>query len=127
MDRDLTIMIYGAIMGVVGSVISSLVSTMFQFWLARREEERKQAAAQARQLRQIHLPSDEDVIRINAQHSQEGQAETPRKAAETGSMVLSSFLGGVLVYRTSDPLLGFAFTACLGYLLTRRVIRRLRR
>ena len=127
MDRDLTIMIYGAIMGVVGSIISSLTSTIFQFWLARREEQRKQTETQSRQLRQIHLPTDEEVIRINAQHSNENESEAPRKAAETGSLVLSSFLGGVLVYRTNDPRLGFTFMACLSYLLTKRVLRRFRR
>ena len=42
LDQDLTIMIYGAIMGVVGSILTSLVTTIFQFWLERREHERRQ-------------------------------------------------------------------------------------
>jgi hypothetical protein len=127
MNRDLTIMIYGAIMGVVGSIISSLISTIFQFWLARREYERNQNEEQSRQLRHIHIPTDEEIIIINAQHSNENESESPRKTAEAGSLVLSSFVGGVLVYQTNDPMLGFTFTACLGYLLTKRAIRWLRR
>ena len=126
MDRDLTIMIYGAIMGVAGSIISSLVSTIFQFWLARREEQRKQSEEHSKQLRRIHLPTDQEVIMINSQHSGENEPESPRKAAEAGSLVLSVFVGSLLVYRTSDPMLGFAFTAFLGYLMTRRVISFLR-
>jgi predicted PurR-regulated permease PerM len=127
MDRDLTIMIYGAIMGVAGSIISSLISTVFQFWLARREYERKQNEEQSRQLRHIHLPTDEEIIIINAQRSGENESESSRKTAEAGSLVLSSFVGGLLVYQTNDPLLGFAFSACLSYLLTKRAIRWLRR
>ena len=41
MDRDLTIMIYGALMGVASSIVTSLVTTTFQFWLTRREYERR--------------------------------------------------------------------------------------
>jgi hypothetical protein len=41
-------------------------------------------------------------------------------------MVLSTFVGGVLVYQTNDPMLGFAFTSMLGFLMTTRVIRALR-
>jgi len=126
MDRDLTIMIYGAIMGVAGSIISSLVSTIFQFWLARREDERKQREAQRKPLRHIHLPTDEEVMIINSHRSSENEIESPRKAAEAGSLVLSVFVGSLLVYRTSDPMLGFAFTAFLGYLATQRVFRFLR-
>ena len=127
MDRDLTIMIYGAIMGVAGSIISSLISTIFQFWLARRESERKQNEEQSRQLRHIHLPSDEEIIIIKAQHSAEIESESSRKTAEAGSLVLSSFVGGLLVHQTNDLLLGFAFSACLSYLLMKRAIRWLTR
>ncbi len=127
MDHDLTIMIYGAIMGVVGSIISSLVSTIFQFWLGRRENERKQSEDQNRQLRHIHRPTDEEVTLINAHRSNENDSESSHKAAQAGSLALSSFVGGVLVYQSNDPLLGFAFTTCLGYLLTKRAIRWLRR
>ncbi len=126
MDHDLTIMIYGAIMGVVGIILSSLVTTLFQFWLARRENERKQIEEVHRQLRHIHLPTDEEVIVINA-GEQRGRLPAPqRKAAETGSVVLSVFLGSLLVYQTDDTRLAFLFAALLGFLVTRRVIRYLR-
>ena len=39
MERDLLIMIYGAIMGVVGSIVTSIVTAIFHFWLDRREYE----------------------------------------------------------------------------------------
>ena len=127
MDRDLTIMIYGAIMGVVGSILSSLISMIFQFWLARREDERKQSEAQSKQLRHIHLPTDEEVIMINSSRSSGNEPEAPRKAAEAGSLLLSTFVGGVLVYKTNDLLLGFAFSASLGFLLMNRIIRSIKR
>jgi predicted PurR-regulated permease PerM len=122
MDRDLTIMIYGAIMGVVGSILTSIVTTMFQFWLARREHERKQSEERSRQLRYIHLPTDEEVILINSSRQNESSPELQRKTAETGSVVLSVFIGGVLVYQTNDPMLAFSFAALLGFLVTRRAI-----
>lgn len=127
MDRDLTIMIYGAIMGVVGSILSTFVTTIFQFWLARREEERRQRAEQSRQLRHIHLPSDEEVMMINASRSEENESDLKRKAAETGSVVVSVCVGGALVYQTNDPMLGFTFAAFLGFLMTNRLIRALKR
>jgi hypothetical protein len=125
MDRDLTIMIYGAIMGVVGSILTSIVTTIFQFWLARREDERKQSQERSRQLRYIHLPTDEEVILINASRQNDNSPELQRKAAETGSVVLSVFIGGVLVYQTNDAMLVFSFAALIGFLVTRRVIRAL--
>ncbi len=126
MDHDLTIMIYGAIMGVVGSILSSLVTTLFQFWLARRESERKQIEEVHRQLRHIHLPTDEEVIVINAGHPNGGLPAPQRKAAETGSVVLSVFIGSLLVYQTDDSRLAFTFAALLGFLVTNRLIRHLR-
>jgi hypothetical protein len=39
MDHDLTLMIHGALMGVLGSILTSLVTVTFQYWLARRESE----------------------------------------------------------------------------------------
>jgi hypothetical protein len=125
MDRDLTIMIYGAIMGVVGSILTSIVTTIFQFWLARRENERKQSEERSRQLRYIHLPTDEEVIIINASRQNDHSPELQRKAAETGSVVLSVFIGGVLVYQTNDSMLTFSFAALLGFLTTRRAIKAL--
>jgi len=120
MDHDLTIMIYGAIMGVVGSVLSSIVTALFQLWLARREDERRRSEDRSRQ---IHLPTDEDVININASRDHEETPEGQRKAAEAGSLALSAFVGGLMVYRTHDSMLGFAFTFMLSFLLTKRLIR----
>lgn len=122
MDHDLTIMIYGAIMGVVGSILTSIITTIFHFWLDRREYERRRDAERSRQLRQIHLPTEEEIILINSQREPEEQ----RKTAEAGSLALSAFVGGFMVYQTHDPMLGFAFTFMLGFLLTNRVTRRLR-
>jgi hypothetical protein len=126
MDHDLTVMIYGAIMGVVGSILTSIVTTIFHFWLERREYERRQKQERSRQLRYIHLPTDEEIVVINASRAQEQLPEGQRKAAETGSIALSVFVGGIMVYQTHDPMLGFAFAFMLGFLLTNRLIKALR-
>lgn len=125
MDRDLTIMIYGALMGVAGSILTSIVTTVFQLWLARREDERKAREARYRQLRHIHLPSDEDVIRINANRDGEEFAEDARKTAGVSSLALSIFVGSLLVYQTNDAMLEFTFSAMLGFLATNRLKRAL--
>lgn len=127
MDRDLTIMIYGALMGVAGSILTSIVTTIFQLWLARRDEERKERQARYRQLRQIHLPSDEEVIRINANRNTEEIPEDSRKATGVGSLALSIFVGSLLVYQTNDAMLEFTFSAMLGFLATSRLKRSLGR
>ena len=126
MDHDLTIMIYGAIMGVVGSILSSIVTAMFQLWLARREDKRRQSAERSRQLTLIHLPTDEEVIKINASRDPEHGPEGQSRAAQAGSIALSAFVGGLLVYETRDSMLGFAFAAMLSFLVTNRLIRGLR-
>ena len=127
MDRDLIMMIYGALMGILSSIVTSLVTTSFQFWLARREYERKLREEQERKLRQIYLPTDEEVIAFISHDQIVSQPETSHKAAEAGSIILSIILGSVLVYQTNDPILGFTFTAILGFLLTNRVLRFLKR
>lgn len=43
MERDLLVMIYGAIMGVLGSLVTSIVTALFHFWLERREYERRKS------------------------------------------------------------------------------------
>jgi hypothetical protein len=126
MDHDLTIMIYGAIMGVAGSILSSIVTAIFQLWLVRREDKRKQREERSRQLRLIHLPTDEDVIRINASREQGDDPDRQSKVTQAGSIALSAFVGGLLVYQTGDSMLGFAFAATLGFLLTNRLIWTLR-
>ena len=127
MDHDLTVMIYGAIMGVVGSILTSIVTTIFHFWLERREHERRQNEERSRQLRHIHLPTDEEIIIINSSRDQEPTPEGQRKTAEAGSIAVSVFVGGIMVYQTHDPMLGFAFTFMLGFLITNRLIRAFRR
>jgi hypothetical protein len=127
MDHDLTVMIYGAIMGVVASILTSIVTTIFHFWLERREHERRQNEERSRQLRHIHLPTDEEIIIINSSRAQEQLPEGQRKTAEPGSIALSVFVSGIMVYQTHDPMLGFAFTFMLSFLLTNRLSRAFRR
>jgi predicted PurR-regulated permease PerM len=122
MERDLLIMIYGAIMGVVGSIVTSIVTAIFHFWLDRREFERRKSEEHRQQLQKIYLPSEEEVISINAEYRNEQQPqETARSAAEAGSLVISVILSSAAVYQTRDPMLGFSFGACLGFLVTRRI------
>jgi len=127
MERDLLVMIYGAIMGVVGTIVTSLVTAIFQLWLERHEYERRQAEEHHRQLKQIHLPTDEEVRLINSDHQNEHGPETTRAAAEAGSIMLSLILCSAAVYTTRDPILGFSFGACLGFLITRRITTAIKR
>lgn len=122
MERDFLIMIYGAIMGVVGSIVTSIVTVVFQMWLERREYERRQAEEHRRQLRQIHIPTNEEILMLNAEPSGEHPPETARTAAEAGSILVSILISSAAVYNTKDPILGFAFGACLGFLLARHLI-----
>ena len=127
MERDLLFMIYGAIMGVVGSIVTSIVTAVFHLWLERHEYERRQNEEYYRQLRQIHLPTDEEVMMINSDRENEHPPEVARTAAEAGSLLISIILSSAAVYNTRDPYLGFAFGACLGFLATQRITRALKR
>ena len=127
MERDLIVMIYGAIMGVVGSIITSIVTAFFHFWLERREYERRKIEERQRQLKQIYLPTDEEVRTIYLEHQEEQHAEPARTLAGAGSLLVSVLLSSLTVYQTHDPRLAFLFGACLGYLLTNRVIRTFKR
>lgn len=127
MDRDLVMMIYGAIMGVMSSIITTLVTSIFQYWLARHEYERRQKEEQEKQLRHIYLPTDSEVIIINSRHLEETEADSPRIPAQTGSLVISVAVSSFLVYRTNNPILSLAFATLLGFLLTNRIIRLIKR
>lgn len=127
MERDLMVMIYGAIMGVVGSIVTSIITALFQLWLERREFERRQSQQRQRRLHQIHLPTDEEVRMINAQRQVESSPESARTLAEAGSVILSILLSSLVVYQVREPLLGFAFGALLGFLATHRLIQALTR
>jgi len=123
MQSDLLVMIYGAIMGVVGSIVTSIVTALFHFWLDRREHEKRLAEERERQLKQIHLPTDEEIRMINADRNAEQAPETLRTLAETGSVIFSMILSSAAVYQVRDPRLGFAFGACVGFLVTKRVTK----
>jgi predicted PurR-regulated permease PerM len=127
MERDVVVMIYGAIMGVVGSILTSILTALFQLWLDRREYRRRQTEEHDRRLRQIHLPTDEDVRLISQEHQNEQSPETARTSASAGAVLLSLMISSTLVFQTRDPFLGFSFAAALGFLFTRRLTRYLRR
>ena len=82
MAHDLLIMIYGAIIGVVGSIVTSMVTAIFHFWLDRREYERRRSEEHQRQRSQIYLPTDEEVMTINSDIQNEHAPEAARTAAE---------------------------------------------
>jgi hypothetical protein len=117
------VMIYGAIMGVIGSILTSIVTAIFQFWLQRRESEHRQTQDRQRQLRQIHLPTDEEVRKINAEHHGERPTEPAHTLAEAGSVLIPVLLSSLVVYQAKDPMLGFGFGALLGFLLMNRIVR----
>lgn len=127
MENDLVVMIYGALMGVVGSIITSIVTAIFQSWMERREFERRRSERHDSRLRQIQLPTDEEIRRINAEHLNEQSPEGARTAAEAGAVLLSILLSSTVVYHARDPLLGFAFGASLGFLGAQRLKRHFRR
>lgn len=123
MERDLLFMIYGAIMGVVGSIVTSIVSALFHLWLDRREYQRRQTEEHDRQLRRIHIPTDEEILLLASDQQPEHPSEAARTAAEAGSILISVLLSSAAVYQTRDPMLSFAFGACIGFLATRRITR----
>jgi hypothetical protein len=57
MDHDLLMMIYGAVIGVG----SSLVTTIFQTWLERREYERRKREDRERMKIKIHIATPEEI------------------------------------------------------------------
>jgi hypothetical protein len=69
------------------------------------------------------LPTDEEVLSINAEYQNENPPEVARSAAETASLLISLILSSTAVYQTRDLVLGFTFGACLGFLATRRLLR----
>lgn len=130
MDRDVLLMIYGALMGVASSIITSLVTFMLQLWLERREYERRQNEERKKKIQQIYLPTNEEVEAINLGRENGKRPEVPQRTNEAGSLVLSiiSVIAcSLLAFQMNSPALSFAFTAILSFFLTNRIIRFLRR
>ena len=60
MDHDLLMIIYGALIGLGSSVIT----TLFQSWLNRREHERQRRLEKKREQQQIRTPTMEELVAI---------------------------------------------------------------
>lgn len=130
MDRDVLLLIYGALIGVASSITTSLITFMVQLWLERREYERRQAEEHKKQIGQIHLPTKKEIEEINLHRENGHQPELPRRTNEVGSLVLSliSMIAcGLLAFQMNSPTLSFLFPAIFGFLMTNRLIRLLRR
>lgn len=127
MDHDLLMMLYGALIGAVSRVASSMVESAFQLWLERRDQERRQIEEHDRQASQIYLPTAEEVQAITSHHYQEDQAAAQRKAVGTGSILLSVVGGGFLIHQAREPVLSLGFAALVSYLLTNGLIKRLKK
>ena len=127
MDHDLMMMLYGALIGAVSRVITSLLESTFQQWMEHREQERQANEEQIKRTTQIYLPTAEEVRAITTNRYQESQATTPRKKVGTGSILLSVVGSGFLVHQAREPILSLGFAAAVSYLLTNSLLKRLRR
>src|SRR5918996_991810 len=114
MDREVLLMIYGALIGVASSIFTSLVTFMVQLWFERREYERRQNEERMKQIHQIYLPTNEEVEAINLRRENGKQPEVPHRTNEAGSLVLSiiSVIAcSLLAFQMNSPTLSLAFTA----------------
>ena len=130
MDRDVLLLIYGALIGVASSILTSLVTFMIQMWFERREYERRQSEEHQKQIRQIYLPTNKEVEEINLQRENRDQQELPHRTSEAGFLMLaiiSMLACGLLAFKVNSPTFSFAFTAVLGFLFTNRILKLLRR
>lgn len=130
MDRDVLLMIYGAVIGVASSILTSLVTFMIQLWFERREYERRQNEEHKKHIGQIHLPTHKEIEEINLRRENGQQPELPHRVNEVGSLVLSlisMITCGLLAFQMNSPTFSFAFTAILAFLITNRIIRLLKR
>ncbi len=132
MDHDLLMMIYGAVIGVG----SSLVTTLFQHWLDRREHERRRKEEQKKTLQQIYIPTTSEIIEISKVG--DGSTIAAGRGAKATSVVvplikLSILVGailllicsglGYLIYWIDNPILYLAGSAGIGFALTYVTIR----
>ena len=127
MDHDLLMMLYGALVGAGSRVISDMVMSVFQLWLERRDQERRENQEHLRQATQIYLPTAEEVRAITSHRYQEHQATTPRQTIGTGSVVLSVVGGGFLIYQTREPMLCLCFGAVISFLVTNNLLQRIKK
>jgi hypothetical protein len=102
MERDLMVMIYGAMMGVVGSILTSIVTAVFQLWLERELIDGNRWNEIASSSKSICPPMKKSGSSI--QNDQ--QPEPTRTLAEAGSVLISVLLSSLVVYQTKDPRLG---------------------
>ena len=61
MDRDLMMIIYGAVIGVG----SSIITTLFQHWLERREYERRRREEEKRKKTGVYIPTTEELEKFS--------------------------------------------------------------
>ena len=127
MDHDLLMMLYGALVGAGSRVASDMVMSVFQLWLERRDQERRESEEHVRQVTQIYLPTAEEVRAITSHRYQDNQAAAPHGVVGTGSIVLSVVGGGFLIYQAREPMLSLYFGAMISFMLTNSLLKRIKK
>jgi len=130
MDHDLLMMIYGAVIGIGSSVIT----TLFQSWLSRRERVRQLKEEQGNKLQQIYLPTTQEVEQY-AKGERIAQAAGGKASANKTSVTLFGvpsyyfWISGMitllicssivfLVHWIDNPVLYLIVAASVGFALT---------
>ena len=87
MDRDLLMVNYGALIGLG----SSIITTLFQSWIKRREQERQRKEAKRRELQSIQIPSTQELIAIrNGEFAKENGRVIIKRVAEAPPEIIPS-------------------------------------
>ena len=127
MDHDLLMMLYGALVGAGSRVVSDMVMSVFQLWLERHDQERRQSEEHDRKATQIYLPTAEEVRAITSHRYPENPAAGPRRAVGTGSIVLSVVGSGFLIHQAREPMLSLCFAAVTSFLLTNSLLKQFKK
>ena len=127
MDHDRLMMLYGALVGAGSRVVTDMVMSVFQLWLERRDQDRRESEEHVRQITQIYLPTAEEVRAITSHRYEESQPAAPRRTVGTGSIVLSVVGGGFLIYQAREPMLSMCFGAVMSFLLTNNLLKRFKK
>ena len=74
-DRDLLLMIYGSLIGIGASIITSILKSIFDYWLSakernriRRENKKARDEDEQEKRNQIILPTNQEILDIQKEH-----------------------------------------------------------
>lgn len=129
MSHDLLMIIYGAAIGTGSSIITTIIQSLFQSWIERREYKRRILEEEKSELRKIQIPTlneinaitNETYPGINMNEPLSKLDRPPNKHSVIGLIPIALCIccsTVLLIYWTQNPIVYFVASGLITFFVT---------